>query len=253
MFGVTAVMAMMVNSVPMLVGQATGLHLLATRARVGHATALSVIALDQLAEGMAKLSVLCALAAVTPLPPALRGGLAVLATAVALLLVVVMAAAWSHRRVRLPAPERLALARAAGFVTDWVAGLESARQPAVLAGGLAISLTMKGAEMGGILAVQAALGVELPLWSTLAVLAAVSLATIISVSPGNVGVYEGSAYLAYTALGVSPDTALGLAVLQHVAYLIPMAGTGWVVVLLAQKRAQAAAIAPTNPPLRARS
>ena len=253
MFGVTAVMAMMVNSVPMLVGQATGLHLLATRARVGHATALSVIALDQLAEGMAKLSVLCALAAVTPLPPALRGGLAVLATAVALLLVVVMAAAWSHRRVRLPAPERPALARAAGFVTDWVAGLESARQPAVLAGGLAISLTMKGAEMGGILAVQAALGVELPLWSTLAVLAAVSLATIISVSPGNVGVYEGSAYLAYTALGVSPDTALGLAVLQHVAYLIPMAGTGWVVVLLAQKRAQAAAIAPADPPLRARS
>ena len=80
-----------------------------------------------------------------------------------------------------------------------------------------------------------------------------SLATIISVSPGNVGVYEGSAYLAYTALGVSPETALGLAVLQHVAYLIPMAGTGWVVVLLAQKRAQAAAIAPADPPLRARS
>jgi len=253
MFGVTAVMAMMVNSVPMLVGQATGLHLLATRARVGHATALSVIALDQLAEGMAKLSVLCALAAVTPLPPALRSGLAVLATVVALLLVVVMAAAWSHGRVRLPASERPVLARAASFVTDWVAGLERARQPAVLAGGLAIGLTMKGAEMGGILAVQAALGVELPLWSALAVLAAVSLATIISVSPGNVGVYEGSAYLAYTALGVSPETALGLAVLQHVAYLIPMAGTGWVVVLLAQKRAQAAAIAPADPPLRARS
>ncbi len=245
-YGITAIMAMLANSVPMLLGQVTGVHLLATRGRVGHPTALSVIALDQLAEGLAKLTVLFALASFTPLPAALRRALWLLAAAVALLLAIVVAGAWSHGRVRLPRP-----------IDDWAAGLRGAARPSVVAGGLALGLGMKCAEMGGILAVQQALGVELPLWSALAVLAAVNLSTMVSVAPGNVGVYEGSAYLAYTTLGVAPETALGLAVLQHIAYLIPMAGTGWIT-LLATRPRQAAATAPApldrlDPPLRARS
>lgn len=234
--GVTALMATLSNSVPMLIGQATGVHLLASRAGVGHATALSVLALDQLAEGLCKLSVVLALAWFTPLPAPVRGAMAVLGTAVALLLALVAVAAWSHGRMqgrlRAPRPRHPALAPVARFVADWAAGLEGARRPGIVAGGLALGLAMKGAEMGGILAVQAALGVELPLWSALAVLAAVNLSTAVSVSPGNVGVYEGSAFLAYRAFGVAPETALALALLQHVAYLIPMAGAGGAALLV---------------------
>jgi uncharacterized membrane protein YbhN (UPF0104 family) len=245
MFGITSVMAMVANSVPMLLGQVTGVHLLATRGRIGHPHALSVIALDQLAEGLAKLTVLFALASITPLPTALRRALWVLSAGVAVLLAVVVVGAWSYGRVRLPR-----------LIDDWAAGLRGAIRPGAVVGGLALGLAMKCAEMGGILAVQHALGVDLPLWSALAVLAAVNLSTMISVAPGNVGVYEGSAYLAYTALGVAPEAALGLAVLQHIAYLIPMAGTGWITVLVTRPR-QAAAIAPPaaplDRPLRARS
>jgi uncharacterized membrane protein YbhN (UPF0104 family) len=247
MFGITSVMAMVANSVPMLLGQVTGVHLLATRGGIGHPTALSVIALDQLAEGLAKLTVLFALASFTPLPGALRGALWLLSAAVAVLLAIVAAAAWSYGRVRLPR-----------LIRDWAAGLRGVTRPGVVVGGLTLGLGMKCAEMGGVLAVQHALGVELPLWSALAVLAAVSLSTMVSVAPGNVGVYEGSAYLAYSALGVAPETALGLAVLQHIAYLIPMGGMGWITVLVTRPR-QAAAIVPAAPldaldrPLRARS
>jgi hypothetical protein len=42
-------------------------------------------------------------------------------------------------------------------------------------------------------------------------------------------VYEGSAFLVFTALGVDADMALALAIVQHVVYLIPLAGIGWVV------------------------
>lgn len=237
MYGITSVMAMVANSVPMLLGQVTGVHLLATRGRVGHPTALSVIALDQLAEGLAKLTVLFALASFTPLPTVLRGALWALSAGVAVLLAIVVAAAWSYGRVRLPR-----------VIRDWAAGLRGATRPGVVVGGLALGLGMKCAEMGGILAVQHALGVELPLWSALAVLAAVTLSTMVSLAPANLGVYEGSAYLAYTALGLAPETALGLAVLQHIAYLIPMAGTGWITVLVTRPR-QAAAIAPAADPL----
>lgn len=252
-FAVTSVMGMVANSVPFFAGQATGIHLLATRGRVGHATALSVAALDQLAEGLAKLALLLTLAAVTPLPRVLRGALAVLAAGVALLLVVVMSAAWSHGRVRFPIPRRRPFAVALRFVQAWAEGLEGARRPSVLAGGVAIGLAMKGAEVGGILAVQTAFGVDLPGWSALAVLAAVSLSTMISVAPANLGVYEGSAFLTYSALGVAPETALGLAVLQHVAYLAPVSGAGWATLIIVGRGPQAAANASSGRALRASS
>jgi uncharacterized membrane protein YbhN (UPF0104 family) len=233
LYAITAVMAMLANSVPMFLGQVTGVHLLATRGGLGHATALSVVALDQLTEGLCKLAVLSALASITPLPGPLRAAAWALSTGVAVLLAIVLAATWSHGRVRLPA-----------YVRDWAAGLRGVRRPEVVAGGLGIGLAMKCAEMGGILAAQAALEVELPLWSALAVLAAVNLATMVSVAPGNVGVYEGAAYLTYTGLGVAPETAFGLAVLQHAAYLIPMAGSGWITVLVAERRQAAAGPGP---------
>jgi len=241
MYALTATMAMLANSVPMLLGTVSGTHLLATRGRVGYPTALSILALDQLLEGLAKLAMLFALAAVTPLPAPLRGALWMLTAGVGALLAVVTTATWSYGRYRLPR-----------YIREWAAGLRGVRRPEVLAGGLALGLAMKGAEMGGILAVQHALGVELPLWSALAVLAAVNVSTMVSVSPGNVGVYEGSAFLAYGALGVDGETALALALLQHVAYLLAMAGSGWLV-MLGQAAAGAAPAGETLRPLRARS
>jgi uncharacterized membrane protein YbhN (UPF0104 family) len=73
-----------------------------------------------------------------------------------------------------------------------------------------------------------ALGVQIPGWGVLLVLSAVVLSTMASVTPANLGIYEGSALLAYSLIGVEPEVALGLSVVQHVAYLVPSAGVGWV-------------------------
>jgi uncharacterized protein (TIRG00374 family) len=74
-----------------------------------------------------------------------------------------------------------------------------------------------------------AFGVVTPWWGILAVLVAVNLSTVVSVTPANLGVFEGAAFLVYITLGISSDTALALAVVQHVAYLIPLAGIGWII------------------------
>ena len=244
--GVTAMMAMVANSVPFLAGQAAGVHLLATRGSIGHAGALSVAALDQLAEGIAKVTMLLVLATLAPLPPSLATALNLLAMAVALLLTIVVVAAWSHGRLRISTGLGRVHPGIARFVTEWAAGLEGARRPTVLAGGVLLALTMKGAELTGILTVQLALGVDLPAWSALAVLAAVSLSTIVSAAPANLGVYEGSAFLAYRALGVTPETALALGVVQHALYLIPMAGAGWLAVTLGRRESHGALAAMTE-------
>ena len=84
----------------------------------------------------------------------------------------------------------------------------------------------------GIWATQMSLGQELPFWTTILVMAALNLATIFPITPGNFGVYEATAFLIYKFSGLSPEIALSLAFLQHICFLVPMAGTGWVVLLI---------------------
>jgi uncharacterized membrane protein YbhN (UPF0104 family) len=232
MLGVTAAMAMVCNSVPFFLGQVTGFHLLATRGRTGHAAALSVTALDQLAEGTAKLTVLLLLAALTPLPGGLRAGLAALALAVAFLAGALVVLSRRERWLRSVVPalrfgwaRRLLL-----FVAEGARHLHPLRQPRTFLLGVALALGMKAAEAGGILAVQHALGVDLPLWSVVLVLASVGLATMVSLAPANLGVYEAATFVAYTWMGVPAETALGLALVQHVCFLLPMLASGWLAV-----------------------
>jgi hypothetical protein len=70
-------------------------------------------------------------------------------------------------------------------------------------------------------------------------LAAVNLASALSVSPGNVGLYEAAAAATYRRAGVATDVALALGVAGHVCYLAAMVGTGYV--LLTARQVVAAA------------
>jgi len=88
-------------------------------------------------------------------------------------------------------------------------------------------LAMKAAEIAGIVAVQHAFGLSVSVGGTLLVFAAVVLATMLPVAPANLGTYEASAFLAYRYLGFDPAYALGIAVIQHVCYLIATAGLGY--------------------------
>jgi uncharacterized protein (TIRG00374 family) len=235
---ITAVMAMTANSVPYFAGQLTGIHLLAKREGLGHATALSVATLDQVAEGLAKVSLIVLVALLVPLPSALAGALPLLAGAVAALLCATLIAAWrpaavgrwGKRLTDAPGGSAPLFAAVGRFAAAWSMGLERARRPAVLPAGFALALLMKVAEATGIVAVQTSLSVELPVAATLVVLASVSLATMIPLAPANLGVYEGSAFLAYRWAGVDGESALALAVLQHLALLAAMGGSGWAAV-----------------------
>lgn len=224
-FEIVSAVSTVANGGPVLSGQATGVHLLA-RTGADHSVGLSVVAMDQLAEGMAKLGVVLAVTLVLPLPGMLRGGILGLAGGVALL---ALALAWTARRGRDPSvpdvvPRGEALAR---WLGRFAGHLEALRSPRTVFSALGLAGTMKVAELGGIVAVQMALGLGFDAGRSLLVLASVALATMITVTPANLGVYEASAFGAYRLTGVDPATATALAVVQHVAFLVPAAGTGW--------------------------
>jgi uncharacterized membrane protein YbhN (UPF0104 family) len=227
MFLVVSAMAMISNSVPFMVGQASGVLLLARYGGIGHASALSVYTMEQLAEGIAKIAVVVGVALFAPLPDWLARavqGIAVLVSVLGLTLVV-LAFRFRHPPAA-PQPVH-ALGRVKHFGARWAHSLEGLRTPPVFGAGIALALGMKAVEFGGILAVQHSLGLDLPMGTALLVLASVNFATMVSVSPGNLGVFEAASFAAYRLTGVSPEHALTLSLLQHACYLIPMVGVGY--------------------------
>ncbi len=232
MLWITAVTSTISNGGPFLAGHATGIHLLATRGGVGYATAVSVKALDQLAEGIAKLMLFGLTIALFPLPGAVRGGaVSLLGLVAAFGAALLLAAHRGHHLERLADRWHGWRGRTVGFLGTAASQLEALRQPRVFFMAIGLGAAQKVVEGLAIVAVLMALGVSLPFWGVLLVLSAVSLSTMASFTPANVGIYEGSAVVAYVFLGIDTEAAIGIAVLQHVAYLVPMAGAGWVVLL----------------------
>jgi hypothetical protein len=203
MFEIVATASALMNTLPFGGGHASSVALLARRAQTSVRAALSVLALDQLGEGLTKVGIFLAVAALAPLPGWMRAGVITASLGVAAwFIALIVASRWA---------DELAI------LTRW--------RRALAAWGCVIA--MKGSELAAIAAVQHAFGITLPLSGTLLVLAAVVLGTMLPLAPGNLGTYEASAFLAYRYLGISPGQALSLAIVQHVCFFTPAVGFGY--------------------------
>ena len=230
MIGVVATTSSVLNTTPMLVGEATGVALLVTRTRLARSAALSVLAMDQLLVGIAKLAVIATAAVLAPLPDWMTRTVLALLAALSVLAATLLLASWRHADVA-SALSRVAPARIAGAVGAFATALEPLREPARGLPALALALLKKAAEVAAIVCVQHAFGVSLPIGAAVVVLAALNLATLLPVVPGNVGVFEAAVVLALTRFGVPAEQALGIAVVQHVCYFVALAtpGVAWTV------------------------
>lgn len=203
------------NTIPFGGGHALAVGLLARRGGIGLDGGLSVLALEQLCEGFAKLALLLLALSVAPLPPRYAEVAGWLAAG---LLVAVLALGWVIRAGG---------DGAVGWRARWAHHLDSLRRPQAFLAALALSLAGKLAMGLGIFAVQRSLGLELSPGVVVCVLAAVTFGTMISVAPANMLVYEAAALAAYRWFGWSKEEGLALGLLQHVCFLLPMVGTGY--------------------------
>ena len=227
MLGVTSMTSSTLNTTPFFVGEAAGIILLVTRIGVSRAAAVSITLMDQLLVGIAKVTVLSLAASLLTLPDWMHTGWEILALGVAfLLLLLAVFAAW-QRDYLVAHAERLMPARVAHTIGNLGAALEPLRSPT--RGGLALLLALakKLAEVLAIACVQRAFGVPMPIATAVLVLAALNLATLLPVVPGNLGVYEGAVILVYTRLGLSAEHAVSIAVVQHACYFVALAAPGY--------------------------
>ena len=186
--------------------------------------------LDQLVEGLAKIAIL--LLGIFAIPIGIQyravGGAIILGVPTLILLLTIVA----RRRHTLS----LISQQTKGFwgwvlrpLTNVSVNLQVLRKPKKLSATFILALLQKLAEALAIMCVLMAFEITIPLWGVLAVLVAVNLSTIVSITPANLGVFEGSAFLVYQALGIGSDMAITLALMQHIVYLIPLAGIGWII------------------------
>lgn len=238
MLEVVAMTSSVLNTTPMLVGEATGVVLLSTHAGLDRGAALSVLAMDQLLVGVAKLLVLSTAALLLPLPAMMTSAVLSLVIAVAALLAALAAASWRHADLsRLSdhmLPERLR-----GLLGAFGPSLAPLRSPTLGGGALLLALAKKSAEVLAIVCVQRAFGLSLPLSSAVLVLACLNLATLLPLTPGNVGIFEAAVVFAYTALGVPTEQAFGIAVVQHLTYFVALALPGFLFITGSRRRSVA--------------
>lgn len=242
MLGVVAMTSTVLNTAPMLVGEAAGVYFLIAEAGLTRGAALSVLAMDQLFVGVAKVFVLATAATLVSLPVWMARGAQALVVAVALLSASLVVVAWRAEPLSTLAA-RWVPARAARLILSVGRALEPVRSPTRSLGALGLALAKKLAEVLAILCVQRAFGVELSLGSAVLVLAATNLATLLPVVPGNVGVYEAAVVLAYSRFGISAERALGIAVVQHACFFVALAlpGYRWLTRSVATRAPEAAA------------
>lgn len=226
MLGVTSVMSSTLNTTPFFVGEAAGIVLLVTRIGVSRAAAISITLMDQLLVGLAKITVLSTAALLLTLPDWMRSGWETLVAGVVLLLILSALAAWQHERL-VAFAERSLPPRYALAIGNLGRALSPLRSPTRGGGALLLALAKKLAEILAILCVQRAFGITLPFSSAVLLLAALNLATLLPIVPGNIGVYEGAVVLVYTRLGLSAERAVSVALVQHACYFVALALPGY--------------------------
>lgn len=226
-FEVIAIMIMMANTLPW--GQTFAIYHLGTRLKTGKTIALSVMTLDQVATGFAKLTVFLLTAFLTPLPVWMKRGTILTIVSVIGSYLILLYLSYRHqdfREMHSPSSHKM-WHRIAHHVSKWAHHLHTLRDYKKIFWAVFLALVVKLCEVSAIYFVQKGFGLSLPWWSALFVIAGLNLATSVPVVPGNLGVYEATAFFIYRHLGIEPSQAMSLALFQHLMYLLPLVLPGY--------------------------
>lgn len=224
---VVAVMLMMANFLPW--GNAFAVYHLGHLERVGKTVALSVMTLDQITEGFAKLIVFLIVSLIIPLPVWMKSGISTVVGGVLASYLLFLFFAYRYRSYKEGTHAR----RWRDVLSRWGHHLHGIRNLRITIYSVALACVMKFGEILAVYCVQLALGVSLPLWVSLFIVAAINLATLVPVTPGNLGIYEAAVFFVYQYVGLDASLSMTLAILTHAVYLVGMILPGYAVVLRA--------------------
>jgi uncharacterized protein (TIRG00374 family) len=240
MFRVIRVMQMMANILPW--GNAFAVYHLGQGERLGKTEAVSVMTLDQVTEGFSKLAIFFLISLIVPLPLWMKQGIHIAVISIIVTYLCLLFFAYRHREfedVDLGDLQKLHH-KIFHLISKWAHHLHAVRNYKKMIATTFLAILMKVCEVGAVYFVQVSFGVNLPLWSSFFLVAAYNLATMVPITPGNIGIFEATAFFIYKSMGVEPTQAMSLALFNHLVYLVPMVVPGyWVSVRLGIKLGKA--------------
>lgn len=231
--GVLAIIVAAIQSLSIFAGAATAAVLFVRRVGMSTGAMISVLALEQLSSGIAKVLLIGAAILSTSAPVSLKAAGGSLLLVVALLFAVLVWGAHSGEAVaRLARHFPPWIARWILRIGEWTSHLEALREPRRYFAAVLLTLGRRMMETSAILCTQKAIGIPVSVELGLLVIAAIALATIIPGPPGNLGMYEAAVVLAYSWGGVGAETAVAAALLQHFAFLVAALTPGYILLMV---------------------
>jgi uncharacterized membrane protein YbhN (UPF0104 family) len=228
-------------------GLASAGALLVGRAGLSAAAAVSVLTLDQVLAGLAKVLVLGLAVMLVPLPAvAVQTMLGFSGLVLGLAAIVVLLACRPGMTAALAATRWPAIARAGDFLGRVSASLAVLRSPDRAGLVVLLAVAKKTAEVMAAYGVQLACGIDASPAAAVLVVAAVGLVTVLPIVPGNLGVFTAGVYAAYRFLGIDPSPALAAGLLLHAVEFLPTLIFGYGA-LLAGRRTARRASSPQPP------
>jgi glycosyltransferase 2 family protein len=212
---------------PGRLGELARAYMVARVERVSPVAVLSTVALDRVLDVVAMALLLAVVLPSTDLPPQIgQSGFLIGAGGVGVLAVCMALAYPAGRELflrilrGLPAfPGKSVAEHWAGALCDGMAGLRGAGAVARVAGAtFCVWLTTVGTAY---LSMQA-FHISAPIWAAALVVAITNLGMAVPSTPGYFGVSEYLTVLALSAFGVDKESALGCALVYHLAWLVPV-------------------------------
>lgn len=228
LYRTVSVWMMAYNVFPLWTGEVVAFFLLSRKDKVSKTAALSVLTLNQVCEGLSLALIFSVLAWAAAIPDWMRNGMKFILVLLALALFALLFVSMRHRS----APEGRKIqagfwGRLRGHFHHWAYYLEPIRNPKKMIPALALTLAVRGIELAVLAVLERSFGLSLPFYSPFMVIAALHLAMLIPVSPGNLGVFEAAVFFVYRFLGVEDSLALALAISFHVFSVLPLVVQGY--------------------------
>lgn len=225
-----SILLMTVSLVPFWGGHAFFVYLLGHKEKIGKTLILSIVTMDQVIEGFGKLALFAVVALVTPLPDWMKSGMLWLTGVVLLVYSSFFILATRYRnhgeRQIKPLSSKI-LDKIYRTFIGLATQLKVIRDVRVISMTLLLSILMKGFEILAVLMVQKSFGVELPYYSPLLVVAALSLGTVLPLAPGRLGIFEATIFITYRYLNLEATQAMTLAIFIHMVHTLPFVVSGY--------------------------
>ena len=243
-------MSLLQNTVHHFVGQAYAIFQLIRGERLSPAATVSIIALDQVAEGFVKVAWIAPLAFYVAIPGPIGMAAGMLAAGVVLLYGVLMFAASSARRGEPSACVGAASGPAwRRSLIAWSQQLAAVMSPRRMIAATLLAFGKKLLRAAALACIQSSLSISLPWYMPLVVVGAIDVATLIPVAPGHLGIFEAVVCLVYATKDIDPERALLAALLFHGVSLAATVVPGLIVTGIQAVRLPARAIPEAAEPL----